>query len=135
MAFGGDDVTEVLALADAALLLSPTDPHDWLWLRSKAIALFLAERHGEALAMARAACARRPDYFFLHILVAACAAAAGEPDTSHKACEQARSMSPGYNARGLKLGHPFRKEQDLQRFMAALELTGWSQTSQEKAKA
>jgi TolB-like protein/Flp pilus assembly protein TadD len=135
MAFGGDDVTEVLALADAALLLSPTDPHDWLWLRSKAIALFLAERRGEALEMARAACTRRPDYFFLHILVAACAAAADEPDTARKACDQARAMSPGYNVRGLKLGHPFRHERDLQRFMSALELAGWVQTSQEKAKA
>lgn len=135
MAFGGGDAEEVIALADAALLLSPTDPHDWLWLRSKAIALFLHERHSEALEMARTACTRRPDYFFLHILVAACAAVVGEDATARTACEQARSMSPGYNARGLKLGHPFRHDRHLQRFMAALTLAGWDQAAPRKDQA
>lgn len=131
-AFGGGDPAQVLSLADSALLLSPTDPHDWLWLRSKAIALFLADRPDEALAAARAACARRPDYFFLHFLVAACAAAAGEMAMARTACEQAKTMNTNYGIRGLRLGHPFVHEQDLQRFVAALELAGWDQVLREK---
>jgi TolB-like protein/Flp pilus assembly protein TadD len=129
MAFGGGDADEVLRLADVALLLSPTDPHDWLWLRSKAIALLLYDRGSEALLAARAACARRPDYFFLHLLVAACAAEAGEIGTARAACTQGKSMHPGYNLRGLRLGHPFVHEHHLLRFVAALELAGWGQNS------
>jgi TolB-like protein/Flp pilus assembly protein TadD len=135
MAFGGDDVAEVLSLADAALALSPTDPHDWLWLRSKAIALFLNDRHDEALEAARAACARRPDYFFLHFLVAACAAAAGQFETAGAACDQGKAMSPAYDSYGLRLGHPFVHERDFDRFRTALELAGWAQTSRKEDRA
>lgn len=135
MAFGGDDVAEVLNLADAALALSPTDPHDWLWLRSKAIALFLSGRHDAALEAAHAACARRPDYFFLHFLVAACAVAAGQIETAGAACEQGMAMSPAYDIHGLRLGHPFVHESDFQRFREALELAGWVQTPLKEERA
>lgn len=125
MAFGRGPVEEVLALSDAALLASPTDPHDWLWLRSRAIALFLAGRSDEALESARAASARRPDYFFLHLLVAVCASAAGERQAARIACAQGQAMNPSYNFNHLKLGHPFVYKQDLERFAAALRETGW----------
>lgn len=38
-------------------------------------------------------------------------------------------MHPGYNLRGLRLGHPFVHEHHLLRFVAALELAGWGQNS------
>jgi TolB-like protein/Flp pilus assembly protein TadD len=135
MAFGGDDVDAVLSLADTALALSPTDPHDWLWLRSKAIALFLSGRHIEALEAAHAACVRRPDYFFLHFLVAACAAAAGQFETAGAACEQGMAMAPAYDIHGLRLGHPFAQARDFERFREALELAGWVQAPLQEERA
>jgi TolB-like protein/cytochrome c-type biogenesis protein CcmH/NrfG len=126
IAFGGGDADEVIALADAALKASPTDPHDWLWLRSKSIALLLAGRADAALQQAREACARRPDYFFLHFLVAACAAEAGDMASARTALARGQDMHPQYNLKGLRLGHPFSKEADLQRFVDALRLAGWT---------
>ena len=126
IAFGGGDADEVIALANAALQASPTDPHDWLWLRSKAIALLLAGRAPEALDEAREACARRPDYFFLHLLVAACAAEAGDMEAARSALAHAEEMHPDYGMKGLRLGHPFAREADLQRFVEALRAAGWT---------
>lgn len=126
IAFGGGDADEVVALADAALQASPTDPHDWLWLRSKSIALLLAGRVEAALHEAREACARRPDYFFLHLLVAACAAAAGDMEAAQTALSQGQSMNPHYTLKGLRLGHPFTREDDLIRFVEALQAAGWT---------
>lgn len=126
IAFGGGDANEVVTLADSALRASPTDPHDWLWLRSKSIALLLAGRPAEALQQAREATARRPDYFFLHLLVAACAAAAGDMDAARTALAQGQDMNPRYGLKGLRLGHPFTREADMQRFVDALQLAGWT---------
>lgn len=126
LAFGGGDTEEALAFSDAALAASPTDPHDWLWLRSKAIACFIAGRGAEAVEHARSACARRPDYFFLHFLVAACCAAAGDIGAARAACAQGQAMHPDYNIKGLKLGHPFVRRQDLDNFADALNAAGWT---------
>lgn len=126
IAFGGGDADEVIALADGALQASPTDPHDWLWLRSKSVALLLAGRAEEALQQAREACARRPDYFFLHFLVAAAAAAAGDMESARTALAQGQEMHPNYTLKGLRLGHPFTREADLQRFVDALRMAGWT---------
>ena len=126
LAFSGDDTEEALAFSDAALAASPTDPHDWLWLQSKAIACFIAGRAQEAVQHARTACARRPDYFFLHFLVAACCVAAGDTDAARAACAQGRAMHPRYNMKGLQLGYPFVRPSDLENFGAALKTAGWT---------
>lgn len=126
LAFGGADTEDALAFSDAALAASPTDPHDWLWLRSKAIACFIAGRAEEAVQHARTACARRPDYFFLHFLVAACCAAAGDVDAARIACASGRAIHPAYTMKGLQLGHPFVRRSDLENFGAALKAAGWT---------
>ena len=130
MAFGGGDTGQVLSLADSALQLSPNDPHDWLWLWSKAIALFLADRPEQALGAARAAAARRPDYVFLQCIVAACAANAGDMATARSACARIKALSPDDSGREQRLGHPFVHGDDAQRFMAALALAGWDERVQ-----
>ena len=126
LAFGGGDTEEALAFSNAALAASPTDPHDWLWLRSKAIACFIAGRQEAAVHHAREACARRPDYFFLHFLVAACCAGAGEIEAARAACAQGQAMHPQYNIKMLQLGHPFGRRADLDNFAAALKAAGWA---------
>ncbi len=120
------DVEGAIAASDSALALSPHDPHDWLWLRSKAIACLIGDRPAEALAHAHAACARRPDYFFLHFLEAACNAAAGNTAAARAACAEAMEMHPSYSHKGLALGHPFSQPAHLEQFAGALRAAGWT---------
>lgn len=126
LAFGGGNTEEALAFSDAALAASPTDPHDWLWLRSKAVACFIAGSGADAVQHARSACARRPDYFFLHLLVAACCAAAGDIEAARAACAHGRAMHPHYSMKSLQLGHPFVRRSDLENFVNALKAAGWT---------
>ncbi len=116
---------EAIAYADEAIRLSPTDPQVWLWYRSKAIACFCAGRTGEAAAHALAACARRPDYFFLQFLVAACHAADGNLEAARSACTQGLSIHPKYSMRALVIGHPFSRPEDLEAYVNALRTAGW----------
>lgn len=124
LAFSGESV-DAMASSDEAIGLSPTDPHDWLWHRSKAIACFADGRAGDAVVHALDACARRPDYFFLRFLVAACYADAGDAAAARTACAQALALHPRYSMRAMVIGHPFTRPPDLERFVAALRSAGW----------
>jgi len=124
-AFAGR-VEEALSCCDRAIGASPNDPHVWLWLFAKAIACFVAERYAEAAIHAADACARRADYFFLHFLQAACAAAAGHGGEARNAVAQGQALMPRYSLRALALGHPFVDPDHLARYVAALESAGWS---------
>jgi TolB-like protein len=124
LAFRGE-AEEALASADEAIRLSPTDPHVWLWYRSKAIACFCVGRYEEAVAHALDSCARRPDYFFLHFLVAACHGANGNAEAARAACAQGLLIHPKYSLRALVLGHPFARAADLDTYVGALRAAGW----------
>lgn len=124
LAFGGH-AAEAIANLDEAIALSPTDMHDWLWHRSKAIACFVDGRPEQAVVHALDACARRPDYFFLHFLVAACQAAAGNLAAARAACAQGLAIHARYSLRALTVGHPFARPEDLEKFAAALRAAGW----------
>lgn len=124
LAFRGD-AAEAIASSDEAIGLSPTDPHDWLWHRSKAIACFTGGQPVQAVVHALDASARRPDYFFLHFLVAACQSAAGNMTAARAACAQGLEIHPRYSMRALMIGHPFTRPADLERFAAALRGAGW----------
>jgi TolB-like protein/tetratricopeptide (TPR) repeat protein len=125
LAFHGDS-DGAIAASDAAIRLSPHDPHDWLWLRSKAIACYIADRPEEALGHAHASAARRPDYFFLHFLVAACAAASDQMEAARAACAEGMEMHARYNLKGLMLGHPFSNPAHLEAFANHLRAAGWT---------
>jgi len=124
-AFAGR-VEDATSCCDQAIRASPNDPHVWLWLFSKAIACFVAERYAEAAIHAADACARRADYFFLHFLQAACAAAAGRGAEARNAVARGQALMPRYSLRALALGHPFVDPDHLARYVAALESAGWS---------
>lgn len=124
LAFRGE-ADEAIASSDEAIQLSPTDPHDWLWHRSKAIACFTDDRTAEAVVHALDSCARRPDYFFLHFLVAACQSAAGNTAAARAACAQGIAIHPRYSMRAMVIGHPFARPADLEKFVAALRAAGW----------
>jgi TolB-like protein/predicted Zn-dependent protease len=124
LAFAGQ-ADEALIACDRAIGDSPNDPHLWLWLLSKAIACFTAKRYEEAARHAAAACATRPDYFFLHFLQAACAAAAGRTEEARIPMAEGLRLRPRYSLAALKLGHPFVNPVDLARYVEALKAAGW----------
>jgi len=124
-AFAGR-VDEALKLSDRAIGASPNDPHVSLWFRNKAIACFIADRYDEAATHAADACAHRPDYFFLHYLLAACAAAAGHTEDARIALDEGLRQMPRYTLEALKLGHPFVRESDQDRYVEALRAAGWT---------
>jgi TolB-like protein len=125
LAFAGR-VEQAIDLSNQALKASPNSPQDWLWFRSKAIACFIAGRYDEAARYAADACARRPDYFFLHYLRAACCHAAGDEAQARAAFAEGFALMPRYSMRGLVMGHPFGDPAHLDRFATALRGAGWT---------
>ncbi len=107
-----------------AIDASPHDPHVSLWLRSRAVACFTQGEFDDALKFAKAAAAKRADWFFNHYLVAACATLAGQPLVAQSALELARAHGR-YPEHALKVGHPFTNPQHLSQFTQALLDSGW----------
>ncbi len=125
-AFAGR-VDEAIDLAETAIGASPNDPHVWLWYRAKAHALFVAARYQEAMVQAARACARRPDYYFLHELLAACAMAGGDEDQARAALSEARQTMPHHSLAALRATHPFADSAVFERYLAALRAAGWDE--------
>lgn len=125
LAFAGR-VEQSIDLCNQAIKASPNSPQDWLWFRSKAIACFIAGRYDEAARYAADACARRPDYFFLHYLRAACSHAGGDETQAKAALTEGVALMPRYSMRGLVMGHPFVDPAHLDRFVSALRGAGWN---------
>jgi TolB-like protein/Tfp pilus assembly protein PilF len=116
---------EAMEQVQRAIQCSPSDPHLSLWLRSLAIASFIDGRQEDAVRYAAEAVAKRPDWFFNHVLVAACHAAAGDVYRATEAMDEARRQMPRYSLLTLKVGHPFADPAQLERFVDALRKAGW----------
>lgn len=135
MAFEGRS-QEAIAFSERAIAASPNDPHAWLWFRSKAVARFLAGDFDGAARDAADACARGPERFPLHYLLAACYAAADQMDHAQRALSDGerlargragpgRSNATAYSLDALKTGHPFVRSADLAKLVKALQKSGW----------
>lgn len=103
---------------------SPHDPHLSLWVRSRAIAQFTQGSYTEALRYAKEAVAKRPDWFFNHLLVAACHAMLDNLPAASESLTTALTNRP-YNLAAFHLGHPFVKAEHRDKFLHALNLAGW----------
>jgi len=135
LAFEGD-VVGAIAFSERAIAASPNDPHSWLWFRSKAIARFIAGDSDNAARDAADACARGPERFPLHFLLAACYAAGGRLSEARNALEDGerlarsrtgpgRSNETGYPLEALKIGHPFVNAKHLDLLINSLQKAGW----------
>lgn len=103
---------------------SPDDPHLSLWIRSRAIACFIEGRHADAVRYAREASAKRADWYFNHLLLAACLSESGDIVSAQASLQQALS-GRGYNMQAILFGHPFVHEQHRNKFLGALKTAGW----------
>lgn len=135
MAFDGRP-QDAIVFSERAIAASPNDPHSWLWYRSKAIARFTAGDYQGAVRDAADACARGPERFPLHYLLAAAYAGADELDQARRALEHADRLArtragrsqrntPPYSLEALKTGHPFARNSDLDRLVKHLQKAGW----------
>ncbi|WP_296597778.1 tetratricopeptide repeat protein [Phenylobacterium sp.] len=135
LAFEGDS-EGAIAYSERAIAASPNDPHSWLWFRSKAIARFIAGDHDNAARDAADACARGPERFPLHFLLAACYSAGGRMGEARNALEDGerlarsragpgRSNETGYPLEALKIGHPFAHDEHLDLLINSLQKAGW----------
>ena len=107
-----------------AIDASPHDPHLSLWIRSRSIACFIEERYADAVRYAREATAKRPDWYFNHLLLAACLSATGEREAAQGSLAKALS-GRGYNLQSFVFGHPFVKTEHREKFLSALTSVGW----------
>jgi TolB-like protein/Tfp pilus assembly protein PilF len=108
-----------------AIDASPHDPHLSLWIRSRALACFIDGRHADAVRYAREATAKRADWYFNHLLMAACLSAVGDMAAAQDSLTKALS-GRGYNLQSLMFGHPFVKTEHREKFLGALRDAGWA---------
>ena len=123
LAFSGKS-DEAHEFALQAMDASPHDPHRSLWIRTRAIACFVAGQYEEGASFAMQAVAQRPDWFFNHLALAACHALAGHMPQA-QAAVAAALQGGSYGLSTLRIGHPFVKQEDFERFVQAIELAGW----------
>ncbi len=107
-----------------AIDASPHDPHLSLWIRSRAIACFIEERYDDAVRYAREATAKRPDWYFNHLLLAACLTAAGDEDSGRDSLTKALG-GRDYTLQSFHFGHPFVRAAHRDKFLMALTNAGW----------
>jgi TolB-like protein/Tfp pilus assembly protein PilF len=123
LAFSGRS-DEAHEFALQAMDASPHDPHRSLWIRTRAIACFVAGQYEEGARFAMQAVAQRPDWFFNHLALAACHALAGHMPQA-QAAVAAALQGGSYGLGTLRIGHPFVKPEDFARFVQAIESAGW----------
>ena len=128
---------DAIAYSERAIAASPNDPHSWLWFRSKAVARFIAGDYETAARDAADACARGPERFPLHFLLAACYGAAGQMAQARRALEDGERLARGrhppgrggeatsYSLAALRTGHPFVEAEPFERLVKALQKSGW----------
>ena len=116
---------DAIAYSDRAIAASPNDPHAFVWFRNKALARFIMGEYADAARHAADACARSPHQFFLHYLLAACHAAAGEPERARTAIAEGRRLQPNYTLQMLRIAYPFENRAHFEKYAEALRQAGW----------
>ena len=73
---------------------------------------------------AREATAKRPDWYFNHLLLSACLSAAGDVNGGRASLATALS-GRGYTLQSFQFGHPFVQARHRDKFLTALSNAGW----------
>jgi TolB-like protein len=124
-AFRGE-TDEARRLVRQAMRDSPTDPRLGLWEFSLGIAGFVDGDWHAAAFHARRGTTLRRDWFFNHLLLAAALAEQGEAGPAREAVAEATRLVPSLTVAALRVGHPFVREADAERYVAALRKAGWT---------
>jgi tetratricopeptide (TPR) repeat protein len=112
---------EATAAIDAALRFNPAGrgPNGQF---ARALSYYMLGRHGEALAVAEAACNRYPEVSFLHAIRAVVLAETGRADDARKAAAEVRRLEPFFNAE--EFGNRFVQPASYARLQSGLRKAG-----------
>jgi TolB-like protein/class 3 adenylate cyclase/Flp pilus assembly protein TadD len=107
-----------------AVRLSPLDPLIYNVFSATALAHFLSGRHDEACVWAERAMRGAPTRVTAVRTFAASCAMAGRMEEAHKAIERLRQMHPKSGVADAQHHWPFRRPQDLERYIEGLRRAG-----------
>ena len=107
-----------------AVRLSPLDPLIYNVFSATALAHFLSGRHDEACSWAERAMRAAPSRVTPVRTLAASCAMAGRMEEAHKAIERLRQIDPKFGIADAQHHWPFRRRQDLERYMEGLRRAG-----------
>ena len=123
-AFAGD-VEAAMDWSDRAIIMSPNDPHLFLWHWNKSAAAFAVEDYPSAIRYALETVACAPFLFANHFMLAASYAAAGQLEAARGAFQAGSRIKARYAEDALRICFPFVREPDAARFAGALRAAGW----------
>ena len=123
LAFSGESDASIDAV-DHAIALSPLDPAKGLLLTAKAVAAFVARRHEEGVAFGRQAIAEAPEFLGTHRMTAANLSELGRLDEARREVAEVLRIFPDATVAQMRDNVPYRDEEVLERYCAALARAG-----------
>lgn len=119
--------TEALPHHDEAIRLSPHDPIQWAFLASKAIALVMAERYEEGVALSREAQRNNDSHLFGYLAEVSGLGILGKEKESADALQRLRKVQPDISISFVEQSLPMAASKARDRFLQGLELAGMEQ--------
>ena len=104
--------------------LSPRDPLKYRWLLWRGFAKFVEERHDEAAEWTRKALRLNPDFPGGHRLLASIYGRIGRVDEAQAALDRFSRLVPGQTVESARTQLPFKRPEDLERFLDGLRKAG-----------
>ncbi len=123
LAYAGKGEDGMASLNDA-LRLSPRDQFNFLWLYLLGFAAFIAERYQEALEFTTQSIRENASLPGVHRVRAACLSQLGRIEEARSAIADFRRLAPGATIDALKRQMPFKRPEDLQRYIELLQRAG-----------
>jgi len=126
LAYAGKGEEGMAALNDA-LRLSPRDQFNFLWLYLLAFAAFIAERYQEAVELTTQSIRENASLPGVYRVRAACLSQLGRIEESRSAIADFRRLAPGATIDALKRQMPFKRPEDLERYIELLQRAGMTE--------
>jgi len=114
---------------ERALRLSPLDPLRYLVYVGLGLAAFVAERYDDAIGWIEKALLENPEIVWVHRLLAACAAMAGEREQARRSVAIVESYAPDIDADQIVRAIPHQSEAVRERYREALLRAGFRPAS------
>ncbi|MDH3688150.1 MAG: tetratricopeptide repeat protein [Gammaproteobacteria bacterium] len=115
---------EALAQIDNAIRLSPNDPASWTFFAGRSLTLILLERYEEAVEWARKSIRQPKCEFWSHAILASALAHLGKVDEARTEMDETLRMNKKFSPELVRQMFRFKREQDLERFLAGLHKAG-----------
>ena len=108
----------------SAWRLSPFDPLNFVFYTLAGIAEFVAGRYDPAIVWLRKAKREKPRFVATLRTLCACLSAAGRVDDARIVARELLDVEPNFSVRSIESWYPFRRADDLARYVAGLRAAG-----------